>query len=90
MNCPRLASFIISYILKLKKERGIMEKQTFSVLNISCGHCVTAIRNELDEMEGVSGTDGDPGNKTISVEWDSPATLEKITDKLKEINYPVS
>jgi len=30
-----------------------MEKQTFSIPNISCGHCVMSIKNELIELKGV-------------------------------------
>ncbi len=67
-----------------------MEKQTFSIPNISCGHCVMSIKNELSEMEGVTTVDGNPESKTISVEWDSPVTSETIKDKLKEINYPAN
>ena len=37
-----------------------MEKQTFSIPNISCNHCVMTIKNELDELEGVVTVDGDP------------------------------
>ena len=32
--------------------------------------------------------EGDPGKKEITLEWDAPATLEKIKATLKEINYP--
>ncbi len=65
-----------------------MEKQTFSIPNISCNHCVMTIKNELDELEGVVTVDGDPENKTIAVEWNPPATTEQITASLKEMNYP--
>jgi len=65
-----------------------MESQTLTVPNITCGHCVMSIKNELTELEGITKVEGDPGNKRITVEWDSPATLEKIKDRLKEINYP--
>lgn len=67
-----------------------MEKKTLSVPNISCGHCVMSIKNELSELEGVKEVEGNPENKSITVEWDAPATLEKIKDTLKEINYPAS
>ncbi len=67
-----------------------MEKKTFSIPNISCGHCVMSIKNELGELAGVSSVDGNAENKSITVEWDSPATLEKIRDTLKEINYPAA
>lgn len=65
-----------------------MEKQTLMVPNISCGHCVMSIKNELGELNGVSSVDGDPGAKTVTVEWQSPATIDKIKEILKEINYP--
>jgi copper chaperone CopZ len=65
-----------------------MEKQTFTIPNISCGHCVNTIKNELSEMDGVSTVDGDPQSKQVQVEWDTPATLEKIKATLVEINYP--
>lgn len=67
-----------------------MEKKTFSIPNISCGHCVMSIKNELGELAGVSSVDGNAENKSITVEWDSPATLEKIRDTLKEMNYPAA
>jgi copper chaperone CopZ len=65
-----------------------MEKQTLTVPNITCGHCVMSIKNELSELEGITKVDGDPENKSITVEWESPVTLDKIKDILKEINYP--
>lgn len=65
-----------------------MEKMKLSVPNISCGHCVMAIKKELNEIAGVSSVEGDPQKKEITVEWNQPATLEKIKSTLKEINYP--
>jgi copper ion binding protein len=67
-----------------------MEKQTFSIPNISCGHCVMTIKNELGEITGVSKVDGDPDSKSVTVEWDAPATVDKIKETLNEINYPVA
>lgn len=67
-----------------------MEKHTFSIPNISCGHCVMTIKNELIELEGVKSVEGDPENKIVMVEWDKPATLKDIELKLEDINYPVS
>ncbi len=65
-----------------------MEKQTLTVLNITCEHCVMSIKNELSALEGITKVDGNPENKSITVEWESPVTLDKIKDTLKEINYP--
>lgn len=67
-----------------------METTRFSISNISCGHCVKAIQKELNELEGVSSVEGDPGKKEIAVSWEAPATDEKIKSALKEINYPAA
>jgi copper chaperone CopZ len=67
-----------------------MEQKTLSVPNISCGHCVMSIKTELSEIEGVHSVEGDPDAKSISVKWDSPATLDILKERLKEINYPAA
>lgn len=67
-----------------------MEKKSFSIPKISCGHCVMAIKNELGELDGVSKVEGDPLAKTIEVEWESPASEEQIKATLKEMNYPAA
>jgi copper chaperone CopZ len=68
----------------------MVTQKTFSVPNISCGHCVNAIKSELGELPGVTRVDGDPADRCIDVEWQSPATEEQIIDRLKEINYPAA
>jgi len=67
-----------------------MEKKTFSIPSISCGHCINAIRTELTDLEGVSKVEGNIESKSVNVEWDSPATEESIKNKLTEINYPTA
>ncbi len=65
-----------------------MKKHIFSIPNISCGHCVQSIKNELSEMDGVIRVEGDPAIKEIHVQYEKPATLEGIKALLQEINYP--
>lgn len=65
-------------------------ENSLTIPNITCGHCVMAIKNELMEMAGVSSVEGDAEKKEITVKWESPASLEKITETLKEINYPAA
>ncbi len=67
-----------------------MEKQKFSIPNISCGHCVMTIKNELSALEGVKAVEGDPEIKQITVEWEIPTTQEKIQGTLEKINYPAA
>ena len=67
-----------------------MAKQTFNISNISCGHCVATIKNELQELDGVLKVEGDLQSKTATVEWGAPATESQIKSKLSEIGYPAS
>ncbi|MGD8991791.1 MAG: copper ion binding protein [Desulfobacterales bacterium] len=67
-----------------------MEKKTFSIPSISCGHCVNAIKTELNELEGVSRVEGDIEAKSVEVQWDAPASEDMIKNKLTEINYPAA
>lgn len=65
-----------------------MESKTFSVPNISCGHCTHTIEMELGELPGVQSVKADQGSKQVVVEWGQPATWEQIKNTLVEINYP--
>jgi copper chaperone CopZ len=46
------------------------------------------IKRELEELEGVASVSGDVDTKTVTVEWERPATWEDIQALLTEINYP--
>ena len=72
------------------KEKIQMEKQTFTIPKISCGHCVNAIKTELDDLEGIVSVAGDPQSKEIVVEFNPPATEAAIKATLEEINYPAA
>jgi copper chaperone CopZ len=67
-----------------------MERKTFSIPKISCGHCVMTITKELKELQGVRKVDGNPQFKTVDVEWDAPATEAQIRATLTEINFPAT
>lgn len=64
-----------------------MEKTTLSIPKISCAHCVNTIKNELLEIKGVASVDGSAEAKQVMVEFESPATMEKIRQVLQEIGY---
>ncbi len=48
------------------------------------------IKNELIEIKGVSNVEGDADSKKVTVEYDAPATLEKIKSTLEDIHYPAA
>jgi copper chaperone len=67
-----------------------MTTVTYKVPNISCNHCVHTIVNELTELPGVKNVDGDVETKMVKVNYETPATEDKIEEILAEINYPVA
>jgi copper chaperone len=80
----------MSYTMDSHKEEDNMETARLSIPNISCHHCVKAIQRELTEINGVLRVEGNPEAKNILVEWQPPASMEKIKATLKEINYPAA
>ena len=66
-----------------------MQTKTFKVPNISCGHCVRAIENEVGELEGVTSVTAAEDTKMVTVAWQEPAqSWESIKALLQEIDYP--
>ena len=65
-----------------------MSSKTFTVPNISCGHCTRTIQMEIGELSGVSKVLADIDTKQVTVEWDAPASWETIRATLTEINFP--
>jgi copper chaperone len=65
-----------------------MSEKTFTVPNISCGHCVHTVETELKELPGVKNVQADADSKQVTVTWEAPATWEQIESTLAEINYP--
>jgi copper ion binding protein len=66
-----------------------MQIVTYEVPGIHCNHCVHTIKMELSEMDGVQAVDANAESKKVTVEFDAPASPEKIESLLAEINYPV-
>ena len=67
-----------------------MESKTFTVPNISCGHCVHTVQMEVGDLAGVSRVMANQDSKQVVVEWGQPATWDQIKNLLAEINYPVA
>ena len=61
---------------------------TYRIPNISCGHCVHTVTTELKDLDGVLSVQADAQTKIARIEFEDPATEEKIVELLEEINYP--
>ena len=64
-------------------------KVTYSIPSIHCGHCVHTIQSEVIDLPGVKSVKADQMSRIATIEFESPATEEKIKELLESINYPV-
>jgi copper chaperone len=59
------------------------EKTTITVEGMSCGHCSNAVKNLIEEVEGVELAEVNLGTKEASVLFDSNVTnLQAIIDNI--------
>lgn len=65
-----------------------MTTATYTIPNISCGHCVHTIQTELLELEGVESVAADLATKQVKIVFGQPADETKIRELLASINYP--
>jgi copper chaperone len=66
-----------------------MTTLSYTVPNISCGHCVHTIKTELSQVPGLRRIEVDAMTKRVDVEFEAPATDESLRRALAEIDYPV-
>jgi copper chaperone len=68
-----------------------MERITLTAPDISCDHCINAIRKAVTSLPGVQMLEGNPDTKLITLEFDPGQTeLEEIEDTMQDEGYPVS
>jgi len=67
-----------------------MTTKTYSVPNISCGHCVNTIQTEVGEMAGVESVTASAKTKMVEITFDAPADEDAIKALMAEINYPIA
>jgi copper chaperone CopZ len=67
-----------------------MHTVTYTIPNISCGHCVHTIKSEVSELPGVKAVEADMMGKKTTITFEPPATEDQIKSLLAEINYPVA
>ena len=67
-----------------------MTTVTYSIPNISCGHCVHTIQSEISDLAGVISIIADKDKRIATVTFEPPATEQQIQAILAEIDYPVA
>ncbi|MEZ4521828.1 MAG: heavy-metal-associated domain-containing protein [Thermomicrobiales bacterium] len=66
-----------------------MSKRTYSVPEVHCDHCISAINRELGQIDGVGEIDVNLETKTVTVEAEDSVTDKQIADGLYEAGFDV-
>lgn len=67
-----------------------MTEKTLSVPDISCDHCKNSIEGAVGGLDGVSSAEVNVEQKTVSVGFDAPASLDGIIDAIEGQGYDVA
>lgn len=66
-------------------------RQTFSVPDVSCGHCKSAIESALQPMGGVEAAVVDLEGKKVDVNFDEAVvTRDQVVAAIEDAGYPVA
>lgn len=59
--------------------------------DISCGHCVSSVKNRVGQLDGVVSVDASAETKVIDITFDSDkVSLEKLQAELADEGYPAT
>jgi copper chaperone len=65
-----------------------MTNVTFTVPDMSCGHCKAAIEGALDKIEGVERSKADPESKLVEITFDGGrVTIGELKEAVEEAGY---
>ncbi|MCB0975648.1 MAG: heavy-metal-associated domain-containing protein [Actinobacteria bacterium] len=67
-----------------------MNTTTFTVVGMTCGHCVGAVREELSKIVGVTDVDVDLDSGTVTVTSATELDQQTIDAAVDEAGYEVA
>ncbi len=66
---------------------SMTQQQTFSVGGMTCGHCVSAVSNELSTLPGVLAVAVDLAAGTATVDSTEPLDLAAVAAAIDEAGF---
>jgi copper chaperone len=67
-----------------------MSTSTYTVTGMTCGHCVSAVTEEVAQIEGVSRVDVDLPTGSVTVTADGPLDDAAVRAAVAEAGYQVA
>lgn len=70
---------------------AMVEHATLTAPDISCGHCVAAIKSAVGALPGVASVEADESTKRVEIDFDpGRVSLAQIEAALDEVGYPAA
>ncbi|GAT02133.1 MULTISPECIES: heavy-metal-associated domain-containing protein [Mycolicibacterium] len=67
-----------------------MSTQTVTVTGMTCGHCVTSVREEVGGIPGVRSVEVDLSTGLVTIDSDNQLDPSAISDAVAEAGYAVA
>lgn len=64
-----------------------MSTATYAVTGMTCGHCVSSVKEEVGQIAGVTGVDVDLETGRVTVTSDAPIDEAAVKDAVEEAGY---
>ncbi|MEV4567143.1 copper ion binding protein [Nonomuraea sp. NPDC049419] len=64
-----------------------MSTATYTVNGMTCGHCVSSVKEEVGEVAGVTGVEVDLATGLLTVTSDEPVGRDLIASAVKDAGY---
>ncbi|MFI7438875.1 heavy-metal-associated domain-containing protein [Nonomuraea indica] len=66
-----------------------MSTATYTVKGMTCGHCVSSVKEEVSEVAGVTSVEVDLPTGLLTVESDGPVQEADVVAAVEEAGYEV-
>jgi copper chaperone len=67
-----------------------MSTATYTVTGMTCGHCVSAVTEEVSQVPGVTAVDVDLESGGLTVTSDAPVDESAVRAAVEEAGYEVA
>ena len=67
-----------------------MSTSNYTVVGMTCGHCVSAVTDEVSQLAGVTAVDVDLASGGLTVTSDGPVDESAVRAAVEEAGYEVA
>lgn len=67
-----------------------MGMESFTVVGMTCGHCVAAVTSEVSKLNGVTNVEVDLASGSVKVESEQPVDPEVFAAAIDEAGFAVA